>query len=115
MRKEIIYKYIADDGEEFDIEEECIEYEETILAYRKLNMFDHSGEKTNLIDEAWYIEIPDDENESCISSLETYYGLCNPPTHAGRWFYDDYKDTWKCLEDEQMKLNDILKIFHGTV
>lgn len=115
MRKEITCKYIADDGEEFDTEEECVEYEETVFAHRNWIVLDCDGNKTDVIDKAWYIEIKDDEKKSAISRLESYYGFFNPPTHAGKWFYDYDDDTWKCLEDEQMKLNDILKIFQGAV
>lgn len=48
--------YIADDGKEFDDEDDCKAYEVT-KACENLKMYNYSGIKTNNVENCWYVKL----------------------------------------------------------
>lgn len=48
--------YIADDGKEFDDEDDCKAYE-AIGSAERLKMYNYSGIKTNSVENCWYVKL----------------------------------------------------------
>lgn len=120
MTEKIIF--IADDGAEFEDEDECLNYEKTLGfdyikdditfwddQFKKLNI-----ENPNLIDETFYVKIDSEKAynwfnnllwEEGFETLDKY--VSHRPKLTGLYFYDAYRDVWKQLEGE---LNDLYYI-----
>lgn len=113
--------YIAYDGKEFNKKEECLRYEETndninnllknnVFLYDiDFNMleFKNSVDLSSVMYNAEYAYI---KNEDVIPILETKI-ISNPFKKSG--IYYSYYWDWFCLEDEQSKINNIVKHIKG--
>lgn len=134
MIERIIYE--ADDGTEFDYEEDCLEYEwglklgdnvEFALVNhkktRKLNPKDYKS-----YEEAWYIFVP---NETAFKQLQdawdgNYIDACHPPflgeeVHKyGLWAYDESicREGWyhvgEYLKTIQQDADAVMAIINGA-
>ena len=117
MTEKIIF--IADDGAEFEDEDECLNYEKTLgfdhvkdditfwdEHFKKLNI-----ESPNLADETFYVKIDTEKAYNWFNNFLSEEGyetldkcVSHRPTLTGLYFYDAYRDVWKQLEGE---LNDL--------
>ena len=114
--------YIADDGAEFEDEDECLNYEKTLgfdyikdditfwdEHFKKLNI-----ESPNLADETFYVKIDTEKAYNWFNNFLSEEGyetldkcVSHRPKLTGLYFYDAYRDIWKQLEGE---LNDLYYI-----
>lgn len=115
--------YVADDGAEFESEEECLTYERTLgfdFIKDDITFWDEHFKKLNideedLADKVFYVKI-DSENaygwfnnllwEEGFSTLEKC--VSNRSKVTGLYFYDSYRDVWKQLEGEMDDLYSII-------
>lgn len=96
-------KYIANDGEEFETEKECVMYEkfkekipDFFLAYD--DEYDRITEISRL-DAATYLIIKEDETlNDFLSFADEYFGL-SFPEEPGRWDYNFDADRWDNLDE----------------
>lgn len=122
--------YFADDGTQFDDEDECLAYENKINKWSKITdsrFWDMMG--TPMTIEEWladpepcdYMEVANNEEAALILEyLRSEVGLCHPwpdwrvdkPT-AGRYYYSHSDDAWHCPDTELAKLTQIMKILEG--
>lgn len=120
-----ITKYIADDGKEFDDEDECLDYERgiKILKVYGFRAYDRQGKEIfpkdyvrNMDDfnyDACYIKVEnirgwEEFEELCIDEFETcfYDGLDNI-SENGLYYKDDDHDCWTSWDYEYEKLRNI--------
>lgn len=117
--------YIADDGAEFEDEDECLKYEKTLgfdFIKDDITFWDEHFKKLSidaedLADKVFYVKI-DSENayawfnnllwEEGFNTLEKC--VSNRTKVTGLYFYDSYRDIWKQLEGE---LNDLYYIMEN--
>ena len=114
--------YIADDGAEFEDEDECLSYEKTLkfdFIKDDITFWDEHFKKLSineedLADKAFYVKIDSEKAYNWFNNLlweEGYATLekcvSNRPKVTGLYFYDSYRDVWKQLEGE---LNDLYYI-----
>ena len=130
---EIIYR--ADDGTEFESEQECHEYEtnnaELFKAMRyEMLAYDDQGNILDLgnwdpieleyaFEQISYITFETQNAIDLFTSKAKDFGLpyfkngINRPLVVGERYYYDFKnDIWRCIEDEQKKLNEIADVFY---
>lgn len=108
--------YIADDGEEFETEEECLEYEEQLRCIDGVDMFTYTFEKCNqggleAFEHATYMFISDpDRAEKYFEYVQREGGYDTPgyfiPGDCLR--YDERSDSWINMRDEIQELQDNL-------
>lgn len=131
---EVIYR--AHDGQEFDSEKECLEYE--LQSMRSINIlktemeiWDRQGNKIQLvpksyedlecdIDDTWYIRFNSEK------AIEAFFGLSHKISipdiqHnvgkiivGNKYYYDDAYGMWKDATKELEELNKIMKVFEGS-
>lgn len=120
-----IIKFIADDGKEFDDENECEEYELLLEGKKVTNALHFYDNNHNPIryntkfdfGEVMYVEVLTGTASSFLRRLCDYQGFMCPCVDeygynlTGRFFYDDYKNEWKSLEKEQRNLDMIAEVF----
>lgn len=113
MTEKIIF--IADDGTEFEDEDECLNYEKTLgfdhikdditfwdEHFKKLTI-----ESPNLADETFYVKIDSEKAYTWFNNFLSEEGyetldkcVSHRPKLRGLYFYDSYKDVWMQLEGE---------------
>lgn len=120
MTEKIIF--IADDGAEFEDEDECLNYEKTLgfdhikdeIAFLDEHFKKLTIDEEDLSDKAFYVKIDSEKAYNWFNNLlwtEGYETLDKCVSHrpklTGLYFYDSYRDVWKQLEGE---LNDLYYI-----
>lgn len=120
---EIIYR--ADDGTEFYDEDDCERYEE-IQRLSKMNLtsrfWDSNGQLiviedlARTVELAYYAELTTDEEAAFIDDYAyERVGCCifgdEDEPKAGRYYYDDYHEVWKNIEELNKKYKEVLAIF----
>lgn len=120
---EVITKYVANDGIEFDDEDECLEYELKVKVKNiyGFTIYDCNGKEIKptdyrdldcFIDEARYIKITDIKGWDAFSELceenDVYfdYGM-DDFYERGLYFFDDDHEYWVSWEAEYEKLRNI--------
>lgn len=128
--------YYADDGTEFETEQECRNYElktadffeecVNVLAYndygRKINFNDFDMEDMeNAFQDIWHIQFNTQKAIDLFCEIgQSNYGLLyikndiRREVQVGeRYYYDTDKDVWCCLEDRYKELDKIAKVFES--
>ena len=108
--------YIADDGEEFENEEDCLEYEEQLRCIDGVDMFTYTFEKCNqggieAFEHATYMFICDPDKAEKYFGYVQYAGGYDTPTGfvSGDCLrYDETTDSWINMRDEIKKMQDNL-------
>lgn len=127
MREECRYYYIANDGKEFEDEEECFKYEQNLLygdviKNNELQMFDYDKHETTKVEQCFYLKC--DSIKACelfielcdrfgayTPFIEGTYGNGTYTVGIGTWYYDEDYDRWISLEDLEDKIKEIKEIF----
>ena len=122
-----ITKYIADDGTEFDYEDECLDYERgiKILKVYGFRAYDRQGKEIfpkNYIKDmddftydVCYLKIEnirgwEEFEELCNDEFDTYfYDGLDSISETGLYFKDDDHDYWASWDYEYEKLRNIRK------
>lgn len=116
----MIIRYVADDGREFESENDCLEYERKAYIKKfskEIRMFDPSGNRVpveNGITDVFYLEVTTDE---AAEAFEKFYNDSFTPwdwnemPKAGKWYYDENDDNWYLVQDLIDKVREIEKIF----
>ena len=110
--------YIAYDGEEFDTEEECMEYEKKIDYFcidcsNHIYCEDVNSEPIDLahtpfnIDQAFRVYIFSEHGVELARKLHDYYGVCMP-TSTGAFEYDGNTDTYISINKQIPSLEILL-------
>lgn len=117
--------YIADDGAEFEDEDECLTYEKTLgfdhikdeIAFWNKYFKKLTIDEEDLSDKAFYVKIDSEKAYNWFNNLlwtEGYETMDKCVSHrsklTGLYFYDSYRDVWKQLEGE---LNDLYHIMES--
>ena len=115
--KKIEY-WVAEDGEEFDSEKECYDYEhrhdnlasKVTLIDRDGNLLDNTATFRKNIEDCYEMIIDDDETAVRLMDFFKYEGAESPwdrynglDVVAGHYYYEN---GWRCVEDEIRKLED---------
>ena len=122
---EIVYR--ADDGTEFNNEDDCMEYEEKQQLHGiKLasHFWDRNGhpllieDLTGAVKYAYYAEFATDEEAVFIDSYAyKKVGCCifedTCYAKAGRYYYDSDSDAWKNIEELNKPYREVLAVFEG--
>lgn len=127
--------YYADDGTEFETEDECREYEKKMANIlieftNSIHAYDDNGKVINLNDydtEEWeeafekitHIQFDTQKAIDCyLKHAISEYGMLyiasdiNREVKVGeRYFYDWDADKWACLDDKQKALDKIASVF----
>ena len=118
MRK--VEYWVAEDGEEFDTEEACYDYEhkhddlarKVILIDRDGNRLDNTATFRNNIEDCIEMIVDDDETAVELMDYFKYEGMESPwdkfnglDVVAGHYYY---KNGWRCVETEIKELEDRL-------
>lgn len=115
MRKEIVF--IAEDGEEFESEEDCLEHEDMVTAGFKENqliIYDELGKKISgsnfsydqyneMNQNAKFISVNSEAGVETLIWLGNEFGHCCP-CELGFWFYNDKTDKWEDAEEFIMRV-----------
>lgn len=81
--------YIADDGKEFDDEDDCRGYEMSLVAAR-LIMYTHKRVRTNSVTNCWYAKLDTDEDVSSFINLCEFDGVSHKGIDkAGLYMYTE--------------------------
>lgn len=112
--------YIADDGEEFENEEDCIAYEEQMKSIDGVELFTYTFENctgqggAEAFDHAIYIYIRDpDRAEKYFTYVQNQTGYEMPTNYVpGDCLrYDENSDAWINMRDEiQEKQDNLIKL-----
>ena len=112
-----VTKYIADDGREFDDEEECLEYEQRMALAIINGQFLMLDDRFNVVDnpvynfdEVTYIYVKTDEAARQLHETLTREWTVpwdNYPKSAGVWFKCEERDRWVALDEERKRVKDI--------
>lgn len=109
--KEIKY-YIADDGTEFDSEDECLEYENRFSSIMDKIIFIQDREildpkESNIkhcCEWCTAIYVPHEEDIETVSQMFDSFGVENPFNNCYRSGIHYYEDGWISLDEEIEKL-----------
>lgn len=122
---EIITKYVANDGTEFEDEDQCLEYEMRNKKFYGFVAYDFRKEPISIKDYCCLVDFVDDfraikvtdykgwrefeqycrENEVC------FYDGLDDICERGLYFFDDDHDYWISWEHEYEKLRNLRKNF----
>lgn len=106
-----VIKYIADDGTEFDDEQECVEYEFSCEAEKlegRVWLFDYRHNPMDIRDygsyeDCHYIFLADDRASDALADLWPdfccYYPRDLRNAKKGLWAYEEDHDTWYHMGD----------------
>ena len=120
---EIIYR--ADDGKEFDSQDECESYErrkDTLENPLASCFYDRNGKRMSLEDfvdnpdKCYFMRIVDEEEARRIEEICQYYGCYSPydiddKYVTGDFFYDCHNEQWRNVNDIHQQYLELLKIF----
>lgn len=121
-----ITKYIADDGTEFEDEDECLDYERTekMKTIKGVKFFFENGKEISdyenfedLLDRTFFIRITDKDDfdkfeEMLYNEISYYYGTDgwrDLENEIGLFFYDKDLDRWMNWDKQYDKLLEIRK------
>lgn len=122
---EVITKYIADDGKEFDDEDECLDYERGIKIHKVYGFraYDRQGKEIfpknyvsdmdDFVYDVCYIRVDnirgwEEFEELCNDEFDTYfYDGLDSISETGLYFKDDDHDYWVSWDAEYEKLRAI--------
>lgn len=121
---EVITKYVANDGTEFENEDECLDYErvEGMRAIQGVKFFFENGKEItdysdleDLLDRSYFIKITDEDDftkfeELLYDELGCGYwadGWGSLKGERGLFYYDEDRDCWVSWDDEYDKLREI--------
>lgn len=122
-----ITKYIADDGKEFEDEDECLDYERGIKVLKAygFRVYDRQGKEIFPKDyvkdmdefsyDAYYIKVEnirgwEEFEDLCNDEFDTYfYDGLDEISETGLYFKDDDHDCWTNWDYEYEKLREIRK------
>ena len=127
-----VIKYVADDGTEFEDEDECLDYErKTLLAnfsYRGLRAFDcnkkelpveNYTEVGSLLDDSWFFIIPNAVKDEFSEAVRDEYWhspfsdcIDDSKDDENLFYWDEGKDCWKNYKYE---LATLLELGQGLV
>lgn len=118
--------YFAFDGTEFDTEEECLAYENRVLAlWDSVDTFDSEfnlGEKGSetALEDAYYIVVKDEENaKSFVQWVNSVYGFSFPDEDIvegnGIIYYDEDRSAWVNLTKHYEELGEKLASIEKAV
>jgi hypothetical protein len=125
----VITKYIADDGREFEDEYDCRSYEMKLqlgILGDELQWFDWKGERIEIspdVDfgmDVCFVKIFTTRAADLLTHFcreEGYYSPCADsdfntiPGRLGFFWYDNDKDSWRSLREEQEELDRIKEKF----
>lgn len=119
-----VIKYVADDGTEFEEEDECLDYErKTLLAnfsYRGLRAFNGNKQELSvenyteiesLLDISWFLIIPNKIKDEFAEALQEEVGhnsfsycIDDSEDDENLFYWDDQEDCWKNYKYELAKL-----------
>ena len=119
-----ITKYIADDGTEFEDEDECLYYERTekMKSIKGVKFFFENGKEISdyenledMLDRTYFIRITDKEDfdkfeEMLYEEIGSYYwadGWRGLKGEIGLFFYDEDLDRWMNWDEQYDKLIEI--------
>ena len=119
-----ITKYIADDGTEFEDEDECLDYERTenMRSIQGVKFFFENGKEItdysnleDLLDRSYFIKITDKNDfakfeELLYDELGCSYwadGWGSLKGEKGLFYYDEDRDCWVSWDEEYDKLREI--------
>jgi hypothetical protein len=118
-----ITKYMADDGTEFDFEDECLDYElkAKVRGIHGFTVYDCNGKEIKptdyrdldcFVSEARYIKITDikgwdDFSDLCEENDVYFYDGMDDFCERGLYFFDDDHDYWINWDSEYEKLRAI--------
>ena len=123
MRK--VEYWVAEDGEEFDTEKECYDYEHKddklanaiTLFKNEDDLLERTSIFKNDLELAHGFYVPTDEIAEELMDFFNYNGMENPwdkwnglPVQAGHYTWED--DGWHCLEEEVEILRNRLEYFY---
>jgi hypothetical protein len=117
--------YVADDGRQFDCEDECEAYEnkKKIAAMNlQSRFFDNDGKLMDITDlykcveEGWYMEITSTEEAEFLAEYakrEASIILFPRRPCAGRFYWDTDSDEWRNMKELYATYMDKMKVFEG--
>ena len=95
--------YIADDGTEFEDEEDCQEYEFNSLE-KSLMLYDENCEKTDKVDECYFVNLVTDVDVQHFIEVITNYGtVVKGIDGPGLYMYGPI-DSWINLDDVVVRI-----------
>ena len=121
-----ITKYVADDGTEFEDEDECLDYERTekMKTIKGVKFFFENGKEISdyssledLVDRSYFIKITDKDDfdkleEMVFDELHRHYwayGWDDLKDKTGLFYYDEAFDGWLSWDEQYDKLLEIRK------
>ena len=112
---EIITKYVAYDGKEFNDEWDCVEYEEKLdnLSFRKDGgfMLDESFSPVGRFEDAVYFNIPTERCYNYLSKMAEEDGIYFPIQSHERGFYEwNNEDGFDNIEGRIEHLQNVLNV-----
>lgn len=122
-RYNMIVKYVADDGKEFDTKTECLEHEremEVEKFFDQIRVFDKYGKPFSIncgVEYAYYLEVTTDEAAKALKKFYIETNECipwnqNDTPRAGRWYYDSTRGDWCSVQDLIDEVKRIENIFN---
>lgn len=120
-----ITKYIADDGKEFDNEDDCLEYEKGIEIKKAYGFkaYDRQGKEifpkdyisdiNDFIYDVYFIKVEnikgwEEFEELCNDEFDTYfYDGLDEISETGLYFKDEVFDGWMSWDEQYDKLREI--------
>lgn len=114
--------YIADDGEEFETEKECYEYEHRFDKIKQSNILFFNNDKKllnkedieNCITSCFGLYVSTEEEAKLLYDAFEYYGIENPWSRYDETFttgYFIYTSYWQNVENELNYWNNIKNTF----
>jgi hypothetical protein len=108
-------KYIANDGKEFDIEFDCMEYERNERLIKSIVLLDFDKNRITSIDdmtEAYYAYFPTKEDLQWFLDFDCF-GMVNTlgMKEKVHLYYNADENDWFSVEDQMEELKEILKGF----
>jgi len=111
--------YIADDGTEFDDEDDCFAYEqERNLDNGKHTFFDNGLKRIKEFkdcEDVYYVYIENEKDvEETRDFLSNYVGVYSDNiSHEGLWMYDTLVDNFVDIDDKMARLeNELIELQH---
>lgn len=112
--------YRADDGTEFEEEEECRDYErqqKLMASPFKSHLYVLNGTEISLnelrkyIGDIYFLDIVSVEDWKTLYELMYNEFGYSVPLYCGKWYYDTKRDEWCNFQTLEHKYQDIKKIF----
>lgn len=99
--------YIADDGKEFDNEEDCMDHEFDIFN-ESFRCFNSKYEKSN-VETCAFVDVPTEKSvKHFIKVCDTLGITADGVDKPGIFMYSDYGNSWINLEDTLARFKEVL-------